>query len=155
LQWNEKDHKHTNQEQIWASKDLMPFEQQGATNIEEENIYLKLFPRSLIGWAKDWYLDQLSTTQDKLEHSRGQIHKKILPSYQNQYANITIIVSNEMLFQVVGISRGIFQNFNPLSGINSKELEEQSRVLLEDNASAQTTRIVYFTHSAGCLRMKA
>ena len=30
----------------------------GATEAEEEAVFMRLFPHSLIGKAKDWYLDQ-------------------------------------------------------------------------------------------------
>lgn len=48
----------------------------GASNSKDENLYLRLFPHSLIGRAKDWYFHN----SDKLEHFGGQVHQTILSS---------------------------------------------------------------------------
>jgi len=49
-----------------------------ASDIEEESLYLSLFRHVLIERVKVWYLDQSAIESYKFEHSRGQVHQKVL-----------------------------------------------------------------------------
>jgi len=49
-------------------------ESPGASDNEEENLYIRLFPHSLIGRGKGCYMDKPATTLNKFGHYGGQVH---------------------------------------------------------------------------------
>ena len=76
-------------------------ESPGVSDNEEENIYLMIFPHSLIRCAKDWYLDQPTTTMTNWNTPKDKFIKRLLPYRRIQDGKTTIVVctqgSNETL----------------------------------------------------------
>lgn len=64
----------------------------GALDIEEENLYLRLFHLSHIGHAKDWYLDQSETTLTNWNTLDKKFIKRFFPYSKFHDAKTTIVV---------------------------------------------------------------
>ncbi|CAJ2631893.1 unnamed protein product [Trifolium pratense] len=67
----------------------------GATEAEEENVFMRMFPHSLTGKAKDWYLDQPAQIMTDWNALEEKFLNRFFPHNKFMEAKIAIVVFSQ------------------------------------------------------------
>lgn len=67
----------------------------GASETEEEAIFLRLFPYSLIGKAKKWYLDQPTLTMTNWDTLEEKFLNRFFPHNKLMESKTTMLVFSQ------------------------------------------------------------
>ncbi|CAJ2663184.1 unnamed protein product [Trifolium pratense] len=114
----------------------------GVTEAEEENVFMRMFPHSLTGKAKDWYLDQPAQIMTDWNALEETFLNRFYPHSKFMEAKIAIVVfsqgSNETLCEAWERYKSMLRrchnhDFNDLTQIHMfrNGLQHQSKLFLD------------------------